>query len=230
MTRQLEISVVEADGSETAAQLTLREVLLAGYTGRDRNAVMDHVRELEAIGVAPPPRVPMVYEVPPELVTTASSIDVHAAETSGEAEICLAAYQGELLIGVGSDHTDRKQEVVDVAHSKTLCSKVIGRRFWRVTALQDHWDTIELSSWTSEDGVKRLYQRGTLAEFLRVDDLLREVRDAGHPDLTERLIFGGTLPTIGGLAYGSRFEAELRDPLLNRTLTCAYDVRNLGAR
>jgi hypothetical protein len=230
MAATLQISIVEADGRETPATLTVREVLLAGYTGRDRDAVMDHIRELEEIGVAPPPRVPMVYTVAPELVTTADAIEVNAAETSGEAEICLALYEQELLVGVGSDHTDRKAEAVDVARSKTLCAKVIGQRFWRVTDLRDHWDEIELRSWTWEGESRHLYQRGTLGEFLRVLELLREVRDGGHPDLSERLIFGGTLPTIGGLAYGTRFEAELRDPLLNRTLTCAYDVRTLGAR
>lgn len=37
-------------------------------------------------------------------------------------------------------------------------------------------------------------------------------------------MFGGTPPTIGGLAFGRRFEVELFDPVLDRRLSCAYDV------
>jgi hypothetical protein len=230
MVREIDVSIIEATSAETPVTLTVREVLLAGYTGRDRDAVMDHIRELEAIGVAPPPRVPMVYPVAAELVSTETTIDVNSPDTSGEVEICLALYEGALLVGLGSDHTDRKQEAIDVAESKSLCSKVISRHFWRVADVQDHWDDLEIHSWTWERGARRLYQEGTLAEFMRLARLQDELRDAGYPDLNKCLIFGGTLPTLGGLACGDRFEAELMDPLLGRTLTCAYDVRIMGAR
>jgi hypothetical protein len=83
----------------------VRRALLAGYTGRDRAQVMDHVRELEAIGVQRPPRVPMVFDVPPELLTTGT----------------------QLLVGVGSDHTDREQEAVDLDASKRACPKAMSR-------------------------------------------------------------------------------------------------------
>ena len=43
-------------------------------------------------------------------------------------------------------------------------------------------------------------------------------------EAAHKLIFGGTLPTIGGFNFGQRFEVELHDPVLDRSLTCAYDV------
>jgi hypothetical protein len=43
-------------------------------------------------------------------------------------------------------------------------------------------------------------------------------------DTSGAMIFGGTLPTIGGFAFGSHFEVELFDPVLERRLRCGYDV------
>ena len=46
----------------------------------------------------------------------------------------------------------------------------------------------------TDAGGRRLYQSGQLNEFLSVDNLQAELRNAGHVDLHHRLIFGGTLP------------------------------------
>ncbi len=37
-------------------------------------------------------------------------------------------------------------------------------------------------------------------------------------------MFGGTLGAIGGIRPASRFEMELEDPVLGRSLTHAYDI------
>ncbi len=73
------------------------------------------------------------------------------------------------------------------------------------------------------------YQEGRLEAFLRVDELLAKVRQADYSELDGREIFDGTLQTIGGLTYGRRFEAELHDRNLKRTVRCAYDVTVSGA-
>ena len=223
MTR-LELEVVERGGQPyQPVTLDVREVLLAGYTGRDRAGVMAHIEELADLGVAPPERVPMVYVVGP-IVTTSPRLVVHASQTSGEVEFFLAPTPTGLLVGVGSDHTDREQEAIDVATSKRLCPKVVSRSVWRYADVEDHWDQIEIRAWVTKDGERRLYQEGTLAAFMPVADLLAELERAGYPDLAGRLVFGGTLPALGGFVYGERFECELRDPLLDRRLACAYDV------
>ena len=222
--KELSLTVREKDGGESQVRCAVGQVLLAGYTGRDRAKVMEHIHELEPLGVKPPPRVPMIYEVDPGLLTTGDRIEVKADQTSGEVEFYLARSDGEWLVGVGSDHTDRKAEAEDVAYSKTLCAKPISREVWRYADVQDHWDRIEIRAWMTQNGERRLYQEGRLDAFMRVEDMLAEVRQAGYQDLEDALVYGGTLPTVGGFAFGQRFETELRDPVLNRVLTCGYDV------
>src|SRR5690242_1062302 len=89
---ELRLAIAERDGRLVPMQVPLRRVVLAGYTGRDRVQVAAHIHELERLGVTPPERVPMVWDVAPALLTTASRISVRGAETSGEAEFCVVAH------------------------------------------------------------------------------------------------------------------------------------------
>ncbi len=188
----LNLQIEGADGRVTETAMAVRQLLLAGYTGRNRHAVTAHVRELEALGVAPPDRIPSVFVVDPWSVQVTDVIEASGPETSGEVEVVLLRGDEGLLVGVGSDHTD--------------------------------WDELELRSWTTEGIDRRLYQEGTLAEFLPVDELQDELRDAGFDDRGGTVVFGGTLPTLGGLAFGQRFEIELRDPVLDRSISWSYLV------
>ena len=43
-------------------------------------------------------------------------------------------------------------------------------------------------------------------------------------------MFGGTVPAIGGVRPADRFEGELVDPVLGRTLSLSYDVMRLPVR
>jgi hypothetical protein len=226
MTQPLELNVVEADGRLTPVSFAVEQVLLAGYTGRDRAGVIAHIRELEQqLGVAPPERVPSIFVVEPALLTTAERIEVNGERTSGEAEFFLVPAADGWLIGVGSDHTDREHEAIDVAASKTMCSKVLSRLVWRYADVREHWDELQLRAWVTDDGgQRRLYQAGRLGDFLSVDNLLDELRQAGYQTTPTTVIFGGTLPLIGGFAYAPRFEAELDDPTLGRSLACSYAV------
>jgi hypothetical protein len=180
---------------------------------------MEHIEELEKLGVAPPERVPMVYVVEPALLTTGSDIKVNGDETSGEVEFYLIPTSEGLLVGVGSDHTDRRQEAIDVAHSKTLCPKVISSNVWRYADLKDHWDSLQLSS----NAGGRPYQKGSLDSFLAPEAILAEVDAAGHnPDGC--VVFGGTLPLLDGFKYAKHFDGELNDPVLGRALKIAYQI------
>lgn len=223
MTRHLELEIAPADGDPERRRVPVRRLLLAGYAGRDPHAVLEHVRELERLGVPPPDRIPSVFDVDPRLVTLRELIEVSGPETSGEAEVLLLSTGDGWLVGVGSDHTDRAREAVDVPSSKRSCPKPVGRTVWRLDDVSAHWDRLELRSWT-DDGTRRLYQEGTLAELLAVEQLLAELARTGHDDLSAAAVFGGTLPTLGGLSCGRRFETELHDPVLGRTTSCAYGV------
>lgn len=223
----LHLLLSETNGRSTPLDVAIDQVILVGYSGRDREAVEAHVRELERLGVAPPVRVPAIYVVPPDLVTTSPRLVVDSAESSGEAEFVLVPSDHGVLVGVGSDHTDRVHEAVDVAESKALCGKVISQEVWLLSELETHWDRLELRAWTTDGGGRRICQEGRLDALLEPAQLLAEVERSGL-DAARGLVFGGTLPTMGGFAFGSHFEVELLDPVLGRCLRCAYEVVRLG--
>jgi hypothetical protein len=223
MTHNLALRLCEADGRTEQVDVAIDQVILIGYSGRNRATVESHIRELQELGIAPPPRIPAIYTVPAHLVTTGDLLRVNGVQTSGEAEFVLLPTDDGIVIGVGSDHTDRQREAVDVPESKAACGKVIGAEVWRFADVEAHWDSLELRAWTTDAHGRGLYQTGRVDELLAPKQLLSEVERAGLTT-RRRLVFGGTLPTIGGFAYGNRFEVELSDPVLGRRLSCGYDV------
>ena len=104
----------------------IKNLVIAGWTGRNVAALEAHIKELEAIGVKRPKTVPIFYRVACSLLTTAMFIEVMADKSSGEVEFVLFALDDGLWIGLGSDHTDRKAETIGVTLSKQLCAKPVG--------------------------------------------------------------------------------------------------------
>lgn len=193
--------------------VAVRRLIVAGWTGRDRAKVEHHIEELKALGVQPPARVPTLYRATLDRLTTAAGIEVLGDRTSGEAEPVLLVAGGAVWAGIGSDHTDRWLEALSVEDSKQTCPKPVGTVFWRLDDLRDRWDDLALRSWI--DG--ELYQQGRAGDLLAPEDLLAL---CGREEGT--LILTGTVPTLSGLRFGRRFEAELADG--SRSLRCAYDV------
>ena len=125
-----------------ARNFDVRQVVIAGWNGRDREAVEHHVAELEAIGVRRPSAIPCFYRVGTMLLTTAAEIDVVGRESSGEAEFVLVSAADGIHIGIGSDHTDRKVETYGITVSKQMCPKPIGPDLWRLADVEPHWDML----------------------------------------------------------------------------------------
>lgn len=206
----------------------LSTLVIAGWTGRDRDAVEHHIAELEALGVSRPREVPMFYRVSASLLTSEPAIEVVGGDSSGEAEFVLVSLEDGLYVGVGSDHTDRKVEAYGVTVSKQVCAKPVGRELWRLDEVEAHWDRLQLRSFVTRGGERIAYQEGPVTRMLSPRDLL-----ARFPDTPGRLppgtaMFCGTLPVIGTLAGGEAFEVELVDPVLGRSLRHRYDVRELA--
>jgi len=76
------------------------------------------------------------------------------------------------------------------------------------------------------DGERRIYQDVTLAELLSADQWLESIRRE-RLDRLGVAFLSGAPPTIGGLVFSSRYEIELIDPVLDRTLRHAYEVEVL---
>jgi hypothetical protein len=98
--------------SETLDLRRVRELVIAGWTGRDVAALEKHIRELEGIGVKRPKTTPIFYRVAASLLISDNTIEVLGGQSSGEAECVVYSLDDGLFVGVGSDHTDRKAEVV----------------------------------------------------------------------------------------------------------------------
>lgn len=199
-----------------------RAVVLAGYTGRDQDAVQRHVEELLAHGVPAPAHVPTFYGVTRGAVVAADAIDVLGGATSGEAEMIFLRAGGELYVGVGSDHTDRKLERESVTYAKQLCPKVVSPQVWRYADLSPHWNRLVLRAFSGAG--RRLYQEGPVTEMLDPEDILARVERRTGAGLDGVLVFSGTLPLAGELEYADRFAVELADEETGRTLAVDYAV------
>ncbi len=214
---------VQSDGSPVS--LTPKIVALTGYTSRDQEAVQAHIEELEKLGVERPTSWPVVFAVTADRLTTESSIEVLHGETSGEIEFVIILTGGKRYMAIASDHTDRKNENLGIGIAKQLVPRVISREVWRWEEVEDHWDELEIKSHVVKDGNRTLYQSSTTGSFLPVDDIIEFVAGRSKKPLEDAVIFSGTVPTIGGkMGYASRFEAEMFDPIRDRTLSIGYDV------
>jgi len=214
---------IDAQGTTTPLTLPIDQAVIAGWTGRDPVARDKHIAELEAIGIARPASTPIYYRVAARRLTTADSIEVSGGDSSGEAEFVLIGWQGRIFVGAGSDHTDRKVETYSVTVSKQMCEKVMAPVLWELEEVAAHWDRMILRSHAWIDGARVLYQEGTLDGMLPVKDLIaRGFGNAGLPDGCA--MFGGTFAAKGGIRPASRFEFELEDPVLKRSIRHGYDV------
>jgi hypothetical protein len=202
------------------------QLIIAGWTGRDSEAIRHHIEELGRIGVPAPSTVPLFYRLSATQLTQATRLQVLGPDTSGEVEPVLVSLADGLWIGLGSDHTDRKAEAIGVALSKQLCPKALGPQLWRFEEVGPHWDRLVLRAWAVIDGRRVLYQEGAVAGIRAPQELLEMYGPpAGLPGAS--VMFCGTLGAIGGVRPGSRFEMELEDPVLGRRLAHAYDVEVL---
>lgn len=217
---------LEAGGRHTPLSLNIRHAVIAGWTGRDPVARDKHIAELEALGIARPATTPIYYRVAAARLTTADAIEVSGADSSGEVEFVLIRSGARILVGVGSDHTDRTVETYGVTVSKQMCDKPIAPVLWDFADVKDHWDRMVLRSFATIDGQRVLYQEGTLDGMLSPDDLIaRGFGNEGLPDGCA--MFGGTFAARGGIRPASRFEFELEDPVLKRSIRHGYDVIEL---
>jgi hypothetical protein len=217
---------IDAQGTTTPLTLAIDKAVIAGWTGRDPVARDKHIAELEAIGIARPATTPIYYRVSARRITTTDRIEVSGNDSSGEVEFVLIGWQGRIFVGLGSDHTDRKVETYSVTVSKQMCDKVMAPVLWELEEVAGHWDQMILRAHAWIDGARVLYQEDTLDSMLSFADLIQGgFGGKGLPDGCA--MFGGTFAAKGGIRPASRFEYELEDPVLKRSIRHAYDVITL---
>jgi hypothetical protein len=228
--KTLDLEVVSGNRSETI-QFKVERMINAGYVGRDRQAVVDHIEELRKEGVPPPPSVPMIFPVLCHNITTADKIEVVGRKTSGEVEFALLLNSGGIFVAVGSDHTDRDIERHSIIKSKQVCPNVISKQVWNYDDVKSGWDDLILQSKvTKADGDEAiLYQKAPLESIISATELMELVKSKIIDGMGDGLvIFSGTLPVLTDeIIYGSHFRCELIDRRIDRVLACEYQINIL---
>lgn len=211
--------IMQFTESGQTLELNVQHLYVAGWTGRNREAVDHHIQELADIGIKPPSAVPLYYRVSNDLLTQSPHIEVLGEATSGEAEPFLIQQNGQIWIGLASDHTDRELEAYSVAASKQACAKPVSSALWTYSSVEDHVDALTLSCTIEEDGDWVIYQVGSLANISPLATLMSA---SGFGDNAAMLC--GTLSAKGGVRTAQHYKMELSDPVLNRTLQLEYKV------
>jgi hypothetical protein len=221
---QLRFTTDYADAA--VLDVEINQLVIAGWVGRDQEAVLHHIRELEALGVPAPGAVPLFYRVATNQLTQETQLEVVGDQTSGEAEPFVFFHRGEYWVSLISDHTDRHLETFSVALSKQACIKPVAGHAWRMADVKAHWDQLELRAWINVNGDWVTYQQGALSSLLTPVDLLSRYFAAGQVEEGFAMSCG-TLSAIGGIRPSSEFRMALHDPVLNRTLEHTYITGSL---
>ncbi len=219
--------VIAADGTSEDREIAIDQLIIGGWAGRNRAAVEEHIRELAEIGVPPPSSVPVYYRGADWLITHDGPVQMLGAEGSGEVEAVLIADGDELLVAVGSDHTDRKLEAWSIAFSKQIAAKPISATAWRLADVEAYWDELVLRAWAVTGGERVLYQEGTVAGLLHPRELFQRYGFADGNLVPGHAMFCGTLAVHGGIRPADRFECELYDPRRDRSLRLSYTIEVL---
>lgn len=217
---------LNGDTSVAPIRYTVRQIVNAGYTGRDQAAVQAHIDELKLIGVPAPDKIPTYYPKAAALLTTGDGFEAVDQGNTGEAEYVLLIAEDAIYVGVGSDHTDRQLEKTDIPKAKQMCPNFLSRKVWNFDDVKDNWDNLQLCSWI-DGNRKTLFQETNLTAFMTPDELMRRVTELLGGKLEPgTVIFSGTVGAkIDGYPFSDNFEVELLNPENGDTLVCKYDIQ-----
>ena len=207
---------------EKPVDCSFEQLVVAGWTGRNKDAVNHHIEELALLGISPPSAAPLYYRVSNDLLTQASSIQVVGSGSSGEVEPLIIRQKDQWFLGLASDHTDRELEAHSVAASKQACAKPVAHHVWELDSVIDHLDDIQLRCSIVENKERVLYQSGSLASILPLKTLINEINLKEYAAM-----LCGTLPAIGSVRAASEYHMELHDPVLDRRISLQYSVSEL---
>lgn len=207
---------------EDTIAVYIEQLIVAGWTGRDRAAVDHHIAELAALGIAPPSQVPLYYRVSANLLTQDNYVQVVGDTSSGEVEPLLIRSNDQLWLGLGSDHTDRQLETYTVAASKQACVKPVAAELWAYDSVAAHIDELILRCSIEENGQWVSYQEGTLASIQPLQTLINAA-----PLSEDAAMLCGTLGAIGGVRPARHYHMSLEDPVLSRSIHLEYRVDEL---
>jgi len=226
MTRRT-FTVQQADGDHELV-LDLVRAYNLGFTIRDEEKMRRHLEECHRVGVPIPvvTRPPLVMPISTWAVLTDDVITVQRDRTSGEVEIATVVdADGTIYVGVGSDHTDRALECVDIPWSKQVAPNVIAPTLWKWDDVVDHWDDVLMESWVVDAGERVKYQEAGVSEFWTPVEMLQGVRDSVVDPGGAIAFLSGTVVSIEEtLRFAQEWTIRLIDPVLDRVIEHTYRV------
>ncbi|MCA1284810.1 DUF2848 domain-containing protein [Salipiger bermudensis] len=207
--------------------LELTHLIVAGWTGRDADAIAHHIAELAELGVPAPSDTPLYYRVSAPLLTDAPLIEAVGGASSGEVEPLIVEAEGKRYLGLASDHTDRALEAHSVAMSKQVCAKPCALELWEWDEVAERLEEIELESWIEEGGDWVPYQSGTIASIRPLTELIAGSRLSELAKDGPVAMLCGTFGAKGGVRPAAKFRMQMRDPKTGRSITHEYETRTL---
>lgn len=225
---ELEV-VLETKQEHRQLKFNCKRMVNAGYAGKNQEEVRRHIQELAEKGISGPSSTPTLYPVVRTALTTESAIEVYGNKTCGEVEyVLLVVTEGEIYVGLGSDHTDRHLEESDIPRAKQICPNILSRTVWPLDEVEAHWDDLLLSARAVELGKEILYQEGRLELLLNPAELMGFVKSNIPGPWKNLIIFSGTIGMLtDDFVFAEKFCAQLIDEKLNRRLEIAYDIKPL---
>ncbi|MFT5872346.1 MAG: hypothetical protein ACI8WT_001277 [Clostridium sp.] len=222
--KKIWFDIEDKDRNIMTMGFSINNCCLFGWAGRNKEEVRKHAEELAEHGIRGPKNMPEYFLCSPNVITHDEEITVVGDGTCGEIEFFFLERQGNIYVGVTSEHTDRVLESIDMVKSKAICQKPMSTKLWRYEDIKDHWDELELIAWQIKDGEEVLYQKSKLSALLTLESIREEALKT-YSTLEDCIILSGTIPALNGLIYGSHFRGCLKDPVLNRSLEFEYDIK-----
>ena len=222
--KTLNFKVLSLSG-QADLQCTVDQLIMAGWVGRNREALQAHIDELAELGI-PDRECPGIL---PSFRGSSFPGCIDPGFRKGYqrgGRVFLVRQGAETYVGLGSDQTDRALETNSITLSKQICDKVLCSTLWPFQEVQTHWDRLRLRAWIEEEGKEVLYQEGLLGEMLAPGELFEKRFDGELPEGT--VLFGGTMSVIGGVRPSEKFQMELHDPELQRSLEHGYQIEILN--
>lgn len=220
-------ATVQVDGE--TKNIAITKAYCIGYTGRNKEKTLEHIKELAEIGVPEPAEIPSLYPVSVSTLNQGGAIEVIGELTSGEAEIVLifGDSREDAYLSVGSDHTDRGLETVDINKSKQVCDKPFAEEAWKIEEVIPHWDKLELSSEVYFADSWKPYQENPISSIISLDEIKSYLSKKNVP-LTNSIVFSGTVPLLDGFKYGTQFKLSIKDPVRGKTISTEYTITNIA--
>ena len=98
--KTLNFKVQSLDG-QTNLQCTVDQLIMAGWVGRNREALQAHIDELAELSIPGPKNVPEFYPLSVDRLSQGASIQVSGKDSSGEVEFFLVRQEAETYVGLG---------------------------------------------------------------------------------------------------------------------------------